>query len=90
MAIPAAAAAQSRDPVGGFAADVHAVTTSLPTSEGWTPTSLVSTSLVPGRGFGAAAGLHVVFGPGRYTRLGLGLVGMTAQGEATGTGARPR
>ena len=86
MAIPAAAAAQSREPVGGFAADVHAVTTSLPTSEGWTPPSLVSTSLVPGRGFGAAAGLHLIFGPGRHTRLGLGLVGMTAQGEATGTG----
>ena len=89
MAIPAAAAAQAREPVGGFVADVHGVTTSLPTSEGWTPPSLVSTSLVPGRGFGAAAGLHVIFGPGRHTRLGLGLVGLTAQGEATGTGGAP-
>ena len=66
------------------------VTTSLPTSEGWTPTSLVATSLVPGRGFGAAAGLHVVFGPGRHHPPRARAGGPDRRGEATGTGGAPR
>jgi hypothetical protein len=86
LAVPVAAAAQTREPVGGFAVDLHAVTSSLPTTEGWTPTDLTASSLVPGRGFGAAGGVHAVFGPGRSKRFGVGVVGMTTQGRALGTG----
>jgi hypothetical protein len=86
VVIPIAAAAQTREPVGGFAADAQLATSSLPTSEGWTPADLDATSLVPGRGFGAAGGAHVIFGPGRHVRLGAGVVGMTTQGKAEGTG----
>jgi hypothetical protein len=76
---------QTRDPVGGLALDVRALTVSLPTTSGWTPAVLGAGSIVPGRGWGGEAGAHIVFGPGRYRRLGLGATGLWAQGQATGT-----
>jgi hypothetical protein len=86
---PGAATAQSRDPVGGYVGDLHVLTVSLPSSAGWTPTSLPATSLVPGRGFGGEVAAHVVFGPGRHRRLGLGASGLVGQGRATGTDGAP-
>ena len=86
---PGPAAAQSRDPVGGLVGDLHLLTVSLPSAAGWTPTSLPPTSLVPGRGFGGEVGAHVLFGPGRHRRLGLGASGLVAQGRATGTDGAP-
>jgi len=82
-----AVTAQTRDPVGGLAVDVRGLTVSLPTTAGWTPAVLSATSIVPGRGWGAEAGAHVVFGPGRHRRLGLGATGLWAQGQATGIDA---
>jgi hypothetical protein len=82
---PSGAAAQGRDPVGGYVVDLRMLTVSLPSSAGWTPTALTTTSLVPGRGFGGEAGVHVVFGPGRHRRLGLGATGLLGQGRTTGT-----
>jgi len=82
-----AVAGQTRDPVGGLAVDVRGLTVSLPTTSGWTPAVLSATSIVPGRGWGGEAGAHVVFGPGRHRRLGLGVSGLWAQGQATGVDA---
>jgi hypothetical protein len=82
---PGPAAGQARDPVGGVVGDVRLLTVSLPTTAGWTPTGLTTTSVVPSRGFGGEAGAHVIFGPGRHRRLGLGVTGLLAQGRSTGT-----
>jgi hypothetical protein len=81
------ATAQARDPIGGLVADIHGLTVTLPTSQGWTPTAISTSPLVPGRGFGGELGAHVVFGPGRYTRFGLGATGLFAQGRASGGAA---
>ena len=83
--VPQVGAAQGRDPVGGVVGDLRLLTVSLPTSAGWTPPTLVTGSLVPGRAFGGEVGGHLVFGPGRHRRLGLGVSGLLAQGRATGT-----
>ena len=82
---PQIGAAQGRDPVGGFVVDLRLLTVSLPTSAGWTPSTLTTGSLVPGRAFGGEVGGHLVFGPGRHRRLGLGVSGLFGQGRATGT-----
>lgn len=89
MLWPSGAAAQGRDPVGGYVVDLRMLTVSLPSSAGWTPTALTTTSLVPGRGFGGEAGVHVVFGPGRHRRLGLGATGLVGQGRTNGTDGAP-
>lgn len=83
--MPQIGAAQGRDPVGGFVGDLRLLTVSLPTSAGWTPSTLTTGSLVPGRAFGGEVGGHLVFGPGRHRRLGLGVSGLFGQGQATGT-----
>ncbi|MGD9902322.1 MAG: outer membrane beta-barrel protein [Vicinamibacterales bacterium] len=89
MAMSVAAAtpaiAQLRDPVGGLAIDARALTVSLPATAGWTPTALDAGSIVPGRGWGGEAGAHIVFGPGRHRRLGLGASALWAQGRSTGS-----
>ncbi len=82
---PALAAAQPRDPVGGLAIDLRAVTVSLPTTSGWTPTTLTSAAVVPSRGWGGEAGAHLIFGPGRHRRLGLGFSGLVGQGKSSST-----
>ena len=83
----AVATAQARDPIGGLVADLHGLTITLPTSQGWTPTVIATSPLVPGRGFGGELGAHVVFGPGRHRRFGLGATGLFAQGRASGGAA---
>jgi hypothetical protein len=87
--MPVPAAAQAREPVGGVVADLRVHTVSLPSSAGWTPPALTTNTLVPSRGFGAEAGAHVVFGPGRHRRLGLGATGLFGQGRTTGTDGAP-
>ena len=81
--------AQGRDPVGGFVGDLRVHTVSLPSSAGWTPPALPATTLVPSRGFGGEVGAHVIFGPGRHRRLGLGASGLFGQGRTTGTNGAP-
>ena len=83
--LPATASAQARDPVAGFVGDLRLLTVSLPTAQGWTPSTLTSGSLVPGRAFGGEVGAHLIFGPGRHRRLGLGASALVGQGRATGT-----
>ncbi len=87
--LPITATAQGRDPVGGYVLDLRMLTVSLPSSAGWTPTALTTTALVPGRGFGGEAGAHVLLGPGRHRRLGLGATGLFGQGRTTGSDGAP-
>jgi hypothetical protein len=82
-------AAQGREPVSGFVGDLRVHTVSLPSSAGWTPPALTTGTLVPSRGFGGDVGAHVVFGPGRHRRLGLGASGLFGQGRTTGTDGAP-
>lgn len=82
LAVAAAAGAQVRDPLTGLVADVRVLTASLPSSGGWTPV-LETGTLVPSRGFGGGADLHLFVGRGRYRRLGLGVTGVVAQGRTT-------
>jgi len=88
LAAPVAAAAQAREPVGGFVTDLRLVSSTLPNGTGWTP-PLSSGALVPGRGFGVEAGAHALVGPGRHRRLGVGVSGLLAQGRATGLDPAP-
>lgn len=81
--ISPAAWAQDREPLAGVVADVRVLTTSLPTSAGWTPSTLPTGTAVPGRGFGGELGAHVFFGPGRHRRLGVGGSGLFAQGRTS-------
>ena len=83
--MPEIGSAQARDPVAGFVGDLRLLTVSLPTSAGWTPATLTTGSLVPGRAFGGEVGAHFVLGPGRHRRLGLGASALLGQGRATGT-----
>lgn len=85
---PRAAWAQAPDPLRGVTGDLRLLTTTLPASAGWTP-ALPTDAIVPGRGFGAEAGAHLLIGPGRYRRLGLGASGLLAQGRATGENDAP-
>jgi hypothetical protein len=87
--LPALSAAQGREPVGGLVGDLRAHTVSLPSSAGWTPIGLPTSTLVPSRGFGGELGAHVVFGPGRHRRLGLGASGLYGQGRTTGLEGAP-
>jgi hypothetical protein len=82
--VPGPAEAQGRDPLGGFVGDLRVHTVSLPSSAGWTPPELPTGTLVPSRGFGGEVGAHVVFGPGRHRRLGVGASGLFGQGRTTG------
>lgn len=85
---PDVAGAQAREPLRGVVGDVRLVSATLPSGGGWTP-SLPADALVPGRGFGAEAGAHLLVGPGRYRRLGLGVTGLLSQGRATGLDPAP-
>jgi len=82
--MPLPVAAQGREPVGGFVGDLRLHTVSLPSSAGWTPPALTTATLVPSRGFGGEVGAHVIFGPGRHRRLGVGATGLLGQGRTTG------
>ena len=88
LAAPDVATAQPREPVRGLVADVRLLSTTLPNGPGWTP-SLSSGALVPGRGFGVEAGGHLLVGPGRHRRLGVGLSGLLTQGRAAGVEPAP-
>lgn len=54
---PLPAAAQPKDPIGPFVADLRGIMVGLPTSAGWTP-SLPADAVVPSRGFGLEGGVH--------------------------------
>lgn len=77
------AGAQARQGMSGVVGDLRLVTSTLPTTQGWTPTSNAD-AVVPGRGFGAEIGAHALVGPGRHKRLGVGVSGIVVQGRAPG------
>jgi hypothetical protein len=81
------ARAQARDPLRGVVGDLRLVSVTLPSVGGWVP-ALPADAVVPGRGFGVEAGAHVLVGPGRYRRLGIGFTGLAGQGRATGLDRR--
>ncbi len=81
------AAAQPNEPLGGAVVDLRAVTISLPTTIGWAPTVTAAAALVPGRGLGVDAGVHLFAGPGRFRRFSVGATGLVAEGRATGLDA---
>lgn len=85
--VPAAAAAQPREALGGAVGDLRVVSTTLPTGLGWTPPVATTGALVPGRGVGAEGGVFVFAGPGRFRRLSFGATGFVAEGRATGVTA---
>lgn len=80
------AAAQAREPLGGWAVDLRDAVTGLPSTAGWVP-ALATGTPVPARGFGADGGVDVFVGPGRHRRLSLGARGTIVQGRATAEGA---
>lgn len=81
------AGAQAREPLGGVVVDLRAVSSTLPTGTGWTPTVTATGGLVPSRGLGADVGMQVFVGPGRHRRLSLGATGIVVEGRATGVDA---
>ncbi len=85
---PWAVGAQAREPLRGVVGDVRLVTATLASGPGWTP-PLPSGAVVPGRGFGVEGGAHLLVGPGRHRRLGVGVTGLVAQGRATGLEPAP-
>jgi len=81
--------AQAREPLRGVLVDLRLVSATLPGAVGWTPSSLPADAIAPGRGFGVGGGAHVLVGPGRFRRLGLGVTGLATQGRATGLAPAP-
>ncbi|MEZ5418762.1 MAG: hypothetical protein R2708_15670 [Vicinamibacterales bacterium] len=79
---PPVVAAQPGEALGGWAIDLRAAVGALPTAAGWTP-ALETGGGVPGRGFGAEAGVHLLAGPGRHKRLSLGASGFGVQGRTS-------
>lgn len=75
--------AQPREPLGGWVIDLRGAVGGVPSSSGWVPPLPNGTS-VPGRGFGGDGGVHVLFGPGRYRRLSIGVSGVALQGRSSG------
>jgi hypothetical protein len=74
-------------PPGPFVVDVRGATSGVPSAAGFFP-SLPSGAIVPGRGFGGAAGAHVHLLPIGSARLGLGADVMFVRGttpDATST-----
>lgn len=82
LALPGVARGQAREALGGWVVDLRGAVGALPTTAGWVP-SLGTNSVVPGRGFGAEGGVHVLAGPGRYRRLSVGAGGVALQGRST-------
>jgi hypothetical protein len=89
-----AADAQPRDPISRYVIDLRGATSSLPTTEGWTPT-IAGGADVPGRGFGVDVSAHLYplrLGP---ATIGLGAGWTRAAGrvepnpQLAPTGARP-
>ena len=81
--------AQAREPLHGVVAELRLVTPTLPSAVGWTSSSLPAGAVVPGRGFGVDVGAHVLLGPGRHRRLGLGVTALVSQGRSTGLAPAP-
>jgi hypothetical protein len=54
-----AAAAQEREPLPLFAADLHAASVGLPTAEGWIPVPVIGDTPFAGRGLGFSGGATV-------------------------------
>ncbi len=86
---PEQAMAQGREPLRGVVVDLRLVSATLPSAVGWTPAALPADAVVPGRGFGVDGGAHVLVGPGRYRRLGLGVSPLVSQGRSTGLTPAP-
>lgn len=81
------AGAQPREPLGGVVADLRLVSSTLPTGVGWAAPAPTTGSLVPTRGLGGEAGVHVLLGRGRFRRLSVGASALLAEGRATGADA---
>lgn len=81
------AAAQPREPLRGVVADVRLVTATLPTGVGWTAPAPTAGALVPSRGLGGEAGVHLLFGRGQFRRLSVGASALLAEGRASGIDA---
>jgi hypothetical protein len=93
IAFATTSAAQSKSPIGFFAADARMVSSGLPTEPGWTPT-VPSGTIVPTRGFGVDFGVHVYVLRFRRIALGVGASLLNARGktsppEAASTGTTP-
>ena len=86
--VPHVAGAQAREPLRGVVGDVRLVSATLPSGAGWSPT-LPAGAVVPSRGFGVEGGAHVLLGPGRHRRLGVGVTSLASQGRATGLEPAP-
>lgn len=80
VAVVAPAAAQTREPLPWFAADLHAATVGLPQAEGWVP-DVSADTVLPGRNWGLSAGVTVYpFRIGPIT-FGVGASLITAKGS---------
>ena len=76
------ALAQQKEPLPRFAADVRAMSVSLPTSEGWSPPVPVGTQ-VPARTVGMEAGAHLYVVRFRRAALGIGATLLLARGKTS-------
>ena len=73
--------AQPREPLPRAVADIRASSAGLPTGLGWTPTVPEGT-LLPGRGLGFDAGVHVYLARFAFGAVGLGSTFLMARGSA--------
>ena len=74
-------AAQPREPIGRWVADVRLTSAGLPTEEGWTP-AVPTGTVVPSRGVGFEVGAHVNVLRLRAIALGIGGTWLVARGTS--------
>ena len=82
VAVANTSAAQSKAPIGRFAADLRVASSGLPTEPGWTPT-VPSGTIVPTRGLGLEAGAHVFVLRIKSVKFGVGASWLTARGSTS-------
>jgi hypothetical protein len=78
FAMTSTSLAQSKAPIGRFAADARVVSAGLPGDPGWTPAVPLNT-VVPSRGLGIEVGAHLYVLRIRAATIGVGASWMTAR-----------
>jgi hypothetical protein len=78
--------AQQKEPIGRVVADLRAASIGLPTAVGWTPVVTTGT-IVPSRGLGIDAGVHIY--PVRFRRVSLGIGAAWVTARATSAPPAP-
>ena len=81
-AFASTSAAQQKERIGPFVADVRFSSSGLPNEEGWTPT-VPNGTVVPSRGFGWEVGAHVNVLRFRAMALGVGATYLVARATST-------